>query len=90
VDLMSIRITEKSNGQGTVLQLDGRLASEDVDELMKAYRSAHEPVVLELKYLQSVSSYGIEALLDLASQGALLQGASMFVELLLKAGRGVD
>lgn len=87
---MSIRITEKPNGDGTVLQLDGRLAVEDVAELMRAYRSAQGPVVLELVNLQSASSPGVEALLELASLGARIRGASTFMELLMKARRGVD
>ena len=87
---MSIRITETSNADGTVLQLDGRLASEDVEELVRAYRSVQGPVVLELMNLQSASSFGVEALLELASLGARLRGASTFMELLMKARRGVD
>jgi anti-anti-sigma regulatory factor len=86
---MSIRITEKRNGDGTVLQLDGRLAAEDVEELIRAYRSAQGPVVLELMNLQSAGSTGIEALLELVSLGARIRGASTFIELLLKTGRGV-
>jgi hypothetical protein len=88
--VMSIRITETCDGDGTVLRLDGWLASEDVEELIRAYRSARRPVVLELMNLQSAGSSGVEALRELVSLGARIRGASPFIELLMKAGRGVD
>jgi anti-anti-sigma regulatory factor len=87
---MSIRITETCDGDGTVLRLDGWLASEDVEELIRACHSAQGPVVLELMNLQSASSSGVEALLELASLGVRVRGASTFIELLMKARRGVD
>ncbi len=82
---MTVRITHKPDCHRTVLQVDGRLSSADVDELTREFADAQPPIVLELSELRSVDSGGAEALLDLVAQGAALQGVTPYVELLLKS-----
>jgi anti-anti-sigma regulatory factor len=81
---MSVRITTTAATGETILRVDGRLMSEDVDELAKAHAAAEQPVVLDLSNLQSADPAGVRALMELASQGSELRDASPYVELLLK------
>ena len=79
-----VRISTKLETSGTVLQVDGRLQSEDVDELTREYAAAEGPIVVELTNLQSADEAGVDALQRLASAGVQIQGASEYIALLLK------
>ena len=81
---MTIRIHRTSSADRTVLQIDGWLRAEDVDELVREYEAVLGPVVLELSNLQSADPAGVRALLEFNRLGAQIQGASPYVELLLE------
>ena len=81
---MAVRITRTSERMHTVIQIDGQLRVEDVEELDREYSCVEGPLVLELADLQSADSAGVEALLEVAANGAKLQGVSPYIELLLK------
>ena len=80
---MSVRITRTTDARETVLKIDGRLRREDVGELSKERRCVKGPLVLDLSNLQSADTTGLETLKRLASAGAIIQGASPYIELLL-------
>ena len=69
----------------TVLRVDGRLTSEDLDELSREFRAVQGAAVLELSDLQSADRPAVELLQELVSLGAELRGASPYIELLLKS-----
>ena len=81
---MSIRITRTSEPHETVLHIAGRLMPEDVGELTKESQGIDGPVSLDLAGLQSADPHGVATLLEIASLGAELRGASSYIELLLK------
>lgn len=81
---MAVRITRTMDADETILQVDGQLRFEDVDELAREYRSVQGPLVLELSNLQSADTVGVETLLELASMGAEIRGVSPYVDLLLR------
>ena len=80
---MSIRVTRTTDACETVLKVDGRLHREDVGELAKETHRVQGPLVLELSNLQSADAAGVEILKRLASAGAMIRGASPYIELLL-------
>jgi len=82
---MSIRVETTSDTYGTVLKVDGRLTSEDVDELARAFRSAQTTTALDLSDLQSADPAGLELLREIIALGAEVRGASPYIELLLKS-----
>ena len=81
---MSIRVKKVSNTRGTVLQVDGKLMSEDVGELARECRSVQGLLIFDLSNLQSADRAGVEILRELMALGAEVRGASPYVELLLK------
>ena len=83
---MAVRITKTISSQETVLQVDGQLRSEDVDDLSRESRSVQGPLVLELSNLMSADPGGVDTLVQLISLGADIRGASPYIDLLLKRG----
>lgn len=81
---MSVRITKSVDSETTVLSVAGRLVSEDVGELKTEFQGIKGPVALNLSDLQSSDPSGTAILLEIASLGAELRGASPYIELLLK------
>ncbi len=81
---MTVRITKTTLGAQTVLRIDGRLRSDDIEELFGAFRSAPSPPILDLSNLQSADREGVGALRGLIALGAGVSGASPFIELLLQ------
>jgi len=81
---MSIRITRTSDADETVLRIDGQLRCENVAELTREFQDIDGPVALELSGLQSADADGVAILLEIASLGAKIRGASPYIELLLK------
>jgi ABC-type transporter Mla MlaB component len=82
---MSIRASRTSEAEQMVLRIDGRLTSEDVDELAKLYGAEGSPNVIDLSDLQSADSDGVRLLLDFVSRGAQIRDASPYIELLLRS-----
>jgi len=80
-----VRITKIVDDPQTVLRIDGRLRSEDVDELVKVFRSVQGATVLDLSELQSADRQAAEVLRELLALGVEVRGASPYIELLLKA-----
>lgn len=80
---MSIRVSILSEAQRTVFKVDGRLRSEDVEELARALRPVHGATVLDLSELQSADRAGVEILREMISLGAEVRNASRYIELLL-------
>ena len=86
---MSVRIVREVESGTTVLGIAGWLSGEHSRDLEREYGKAVGPVVLELSQLRSSDQSGVTKLLDLASRGAEIRGASGYVDLLLKrATRG--
>lgn len=81
---MAIRITKTIDAHKTVLKVDGRLRSEDVDELTRVYRSVDGATALDLSELQMADRLGVQILRELVSLGTEVRGASPYIELLLK------
>jgi ABC-type transporter Mla MlaB component len=81
---MSIRATNTSDADQTVLRIDGRLMSEDVAELVRHYGAAENPSVLDLSNLQSADSDGVTLIREFVCRGAQIRGASPYIELLLR------
>jgi len=80
---MSIRVTRTTDTGKTVLKIDGRLQSQDIGEVEEEQRSVRGPLVLELTNLQSADAAGITMLRRMTQEGARIQGASPYIELLL-------
>jgi hypothetical protein len=80
---MSVRITRRTEGERTILQVAGRLHSPGVALLQEENRSVEESLLLDLSQLISANTVGIKELRELVSRGAELEGASPFVQLLL-------
>lgn len=81
---MPVRIEKTSAGNETILKVDGRLVSEDVGELARAFRSVEGTTTLDLSDLLSADRPGVEILQEIISLGAEVRGASPYIELLLK------
>lgn len=86
---MDVRITTAIESQATVVFVEGWLQMDNVLELHREYQQINGPVVLDLSKLRSADLSGVATLLDIASRGARLQGASGYIHLLLQRGDGV-
>jgi hypothetical protein len=84
---MVVRITKTDSQDRTVLKVDGLLQAADVESLNYEWQTARGPVTLELSQLRSADSRGVEAIHELALQGASLAGLSPYLELLLSTSR---
>ena len=83
---MSIRITTIREPETTVLKIDGRLKSDDMEELVRIFREVARPVALDLTDLQSVDRTFVALLREAIAGGMELRAASPYVELLLRKG----
>ena len=74
---------EDRNGEH-IIRVDGWLeGEEEAAELLRVAREARNPVVVDLKYLQTSDSYGIKTLHTLHWEGARLSRTSDFIKLIL-------
>lgn len=80
---MSVRITSISETTGTVLQIAGKLRTEDVDELEREASAVTGQLVLDVSDLTSADAAGAESLRTLTHRGAELRGISTYLALLL-------
>ena len=80
---MTIRITTITEPAGTVLKVDGRLESADLDELVRMLQESDSSVTLDLTQLLSVDRLAAALLRDLLATGVELRSASPYVRLLL-------
>lgn len=81
---MQLRIVVSLEGLKTVVKVDGRLDAEGVPELEKVTRDKTTALYLDLSGLRLADAEGIAALLRLQGAGAVIQGASPYLKLLLE------
>jgi|WetSurMetagenome_2_1015567.scaffolds.fasta_scaffold04110_8 anti-anti-sigma regulatory factor len=81
---MQLRIVVSLEGSKTVVKVDGRLDAEGVPELEKVTRDKNAVLCLDLSGLRLADGEGIAALLRLQQAGAMIQGASPYLKLLLE------
>jgi len=81
---MSIRVSIRLESSGTVIKVDGRLRSGDVQELARAYQSVFGNLILDLSELQSADSQGLVLLRELIALTSDVRGVSPYLGLLLK------
>jgi hypothetical protein len=82
---MSIRITKTVDSRTTLLHVAGVLTLEEAGVLSNEFQEVDGPVALELSELKSADGDGVAILLEMASLGAELRGASPYIELLLRS-----
>ena len=80
---MTVRITKEIAREVTILHVDGHLHSEDVIVLKSESQKLAVPLILDLSQLQSADTTGVAALLEIASMGGELRGASGYLKMLL-------
>jgi hypothetical protein len=79
-----IRITLQKAKKRTVVNIDGRLESLDLEEVQRVRRSSPEDVILNLRGLEGCAEDGIHFLREWLSQGATLVHAVPFVRMRLE------
>jgi ABC-type transporter Mla MlaB component len=84
---MVIHISATAQVTRTVVKVDGKLRAEDVAELARVFGVVQGSTELDLSELTSADRAGVAALRELVSRGALVRGASPYIELLLKTGQ---
>ena len=83
-----IRITCQAQPYGTVVIIDGWLVEADVAELRRIRESGVGRVVLKLGGLEACVPEGIGLLQDWLRDGALLETASPFMQMVLESREG--
>jgi anti-anti-sigma regulatory factor len=81
---VDLRLTVAQHARSTVVHVDGRLRSENLQELQQVVRAVSGRAVIDLTNLLSVDDAGVAMLRTLAGRGARLVGASPYVALLLE------
>ena len=79
-----IRITTQTEGDHTVVTIDGRATESDLGEIRRVRKALTGAVVLNLRGLDVCSAGGIRLLRDWLDGGAGLQAATPFLEMTLK------
>jgi anti-anti-sigma regulatory factor len=83
---MAIRITATGDGEAQVLKVDGQLSADSGAELVRACEAVTGRLVLDLSDLRFADRRGVGMLRELRARGAVLQGLSPYLELLLGEG----
>jgi hypothetical protein len=81
---MQLRIVVSLEGSRRVVKVEGRLDAEGVPELENVTRDVCAALCLDLSDLRLTDGEGIAALLRLQKAGAVIQGASPYLKLLLQ------
>ena len=79
-----IRITTQREKNGTVVTIDGQLADSDLGEIRRVRKSTKGAVDLNLRGLGGCAGGGVRVLRDWRHEGARLQSATPFLEMILK------
>jgi anti-anti-sigma regulatory factor len=79
-----IRVTSRRAENKTIIQIDGELRSDFVEELGRFASSAEPPVTFDLTDLRSMDSESADSFVKLAQDVAAVIGASPFIRLLLE------
>jgi hypothetical protein len=82
--LRLIRITLQTEGNHTVVTIDGRATEADLGEIRRVRKALKVAVLLNLRGLDMCSPAGIRVLRDWLDAGARLQAATPFLEVALK------
>jgi hypothetical protein len=80
---MTVRIDASTEGVTTTVSVAGRLEGRTVSEFVKTCLSVEGELVLDLTPLRSADPTGIGEIRKLVQGGAVLRGASPFIQLLL-------
>ena len=79
-----IRITTQTEGNRTIVTIDGQVAESDLGEIRRVRKSMKGAVFLNLHGLNSCAAGGVRVLRDWLDAGARLQAATPFLEMILK------
>lgn len=81
---MAIRINHHGSAAGEVIELHGWLTAEVVGEFDHLRESIEGPVVLDLRGLAGADEAGVRSLQAQVGAGTRLEGASPYIQLLLR------
>lgn len=79
-----IRITTQTEGQHTIVTIDGQVSELDLKAIRHVRNSVSGAVVLNLHGLNECAGGGVRLLRDWLAAGAKLQAATPFMEMILK------
>jgi hypothetical protein len=79
-----IRITTQTEGDRTVVTIDGQATESDLGEIRRVRKALKGAVALSLRGLDGCAPAGIRLLREWLDAGALLQDATPFLEMTLK------
>ena len=79
-----IRIVVSTQENDTVVTVDGDLAALELEELKRVRSSVSGAVILRLENVLSVDAESLAELRDWIQDGALAQGASPYIQMLLE------
>ena len=82
--LRLIRITTQTEGDHTVVTIDGRATESDLGEVRRVRKALKGAVALNLRGLDGCAPVGIRLLRDWLDAGARLEAATPFLEMALK------
>lgn len=85
---VAVRIDIASEGPQTVVFIAGRLTGQAIVELREVCDPIEGAFVLDLSDLLAADDAGIKAMRTLGEKGAVVRGASPFIQMLLDEGRG--
>jgi hypothetical protein len=84
---MGLRITSTVENDAVVLGLHGWLVGEEVEAFRNALLHAARPLSIDLRWLVGADETGVSALREARGAGARLEGASPYLQLLLRVDR---
>jgi anti-anti-sigma regulatory factor len=82
-----LRISEERLGDATVVHVAGRLVGEHVEEMCRVCAASPRPLRIDLAGLLQLDDLGLALLRSLRDSGAVLEGGSPFIQLLLEGRR---
>lgn len=85
---VAVRIDITSEGPQTVVSIAGRLAGDAIVQLREVCDPIEGAFALDLSNLLSADDAGIDAIRTLGEKGAVVRGASPFIQMLLDEGQG--
>lgn len=85
---VEVRIDITSEGPQTVVSIAGRLTRDAIVQLREVCDPIEGAFVLDLSNVLAADDAGINAMRTLGEKGAVVRGASPFIQMLLDEGRG--
>ena len=80
---MTVRVTPIGQGEFVILKVDGRLAGDELTELLGSHQGVMARLVLDLTDLQFADRRGVSALREPRAGGVTFTGVSPYLRLLL-------